>query len=373
MKLIDYFKNVFSLKKNYNDFIQINNFYFYKKLVDEKELKTLLTKHDDLELFTFKELLLYTNYKKNKIMEIFKNDLNLDTTLDYDLYVGNKKGEISKKMKIFFSNNNFTEDYYRSKPGIVILKRKIKKIKNFKKLEDLINKSNDIGLYVIKKNNDVRVIGYDNSLLSNLFKDDKEYIFPILFYGIVSTDDRIKENVPFKGSYVMNSVSRSDVSGREILYPILAYFNENKILMPDRDSISESAKSVWRHFFFKNEVFDLVDPIDDINIKITDRPEDDGRIYRDDEDFMKKEEYNLDQIKKLSEQKQIKILKKIREQNPYNWAYKLKSNYLSLCQEIIPKLEEKHNKFLKEKNNDPNFEKILIKLSGELFDKRYSN
>lgn len=372
MKLIDYFKNVFSLNKNYNDFIQINNFYFYKKLVDEKELKTLLRKHNDLELFNLKELLLYTNYKKNKIIEIFKDGLNLDTTLDYDLYVGNKKGEISKKMKIFFSNNNFTEDYYRSKPGIVILKRKIKKIKNFKKLEDLINKSNDIGLYVYKKNNDMFITGYDNSLVNDLFQDNKEYIYPILFYGVISTDDRIKEHVPFKGSYVMNSVSRSDVLGREILYPILAYFNENKILMPDRDSISESAKSVWRYFFFKNQVFDLLDPIDDVDIKITDRPEDDGRIYRDDEDLLNtKIQYN--QIKKLSEPKQLQMLKKIRENDPYNWIYKLKSNYLSLCQEIIPKLEERHKQFLKERNSDPEFQKTLIKLSGQLFDKRYSN
>ena len=369
MNLFNYFSS-----KNYNDFIKINQFYIYKELADKKQVESLLKKYDDLDLFTYRQLELYADHRKDKIIQTIRNDLKLDMNLDYDFYLKNSKGNVSQKNKLNLSNNVFSIVDYSDKPSLVILKPKIKKIKNFTNLNDLIDKSPNIGLYVHSINKMVIVIGYDNLLMDDLYDLEKDYIFPILFYGIISNVDRIKEPIPFDGSIVNLTVVRSDVSGRNILYPILGHFSNNNVLISDRDSMSDQAQKVWNHFYFKKEIFDIVDPIDSVYQPITvNRTEDDGRLFTDDITVSKSSiiDYDIHKIKKLSNDKQLDLLKKIRKDDPYNWAYKLKSEYITLTSQIVDELEKRHESFLKQKEDPYVFQNKLIKLSKKLFDKRY--
>ena len=367
--------NLFSYlsSKNYNDFISINQFYIYKKLLNEKELQSLLKKYSNLDLFSYNELESYIDHRKDKIIQTIKNDLKLDMNLDYDFYIKNNKGVISKKNKFNLSNNIFSRVDYSDKPSLIVLKPKIKKIKNFSNLNDLIDKSPNVGLYVHTVNKMITVIGYDNLLMDDLYNLEKDYIFPILFYGIISDTDRIKEPIPFKGSFVNLTVVRNDVSGRSILYPILGHFSNKNILIPDRDSISDKAQKVWNHFYFKKEIFDIVDPIDDTYRPITlNHSEDDGRLFIDDMTIDKNSNYNINSIKKISNEKQLKLLREIRKGDPYNWAYKLKSEYITLASQIVNELEKRHEYFLKEKDDPFVFQNKLIKLSKKLFEKQYN-
>jgi hypothetical protein len=367
MNLFNYFSS-----KNYNDFIKINQFYIYKELADKKQVESLLKKYDDLDLFTYSQLELYTDHRKDKIIQIMRNDLKLDMNLDYDFYVKSSKGNVSVKNKLNLSNNTFSTVYYSDKPSLVILKPKIKKIKNFSNLSDLENKSTNIGLYVHTVNKTIIVIGYDNLLMEDLYNLEKDYIFPILFYGIISNVDRIKEPIPFDGSFVNLTVVRNDVSGRNILYPILGYFSNNNILISDRDSMSDQAQNVWNHFYFKKEIFDIIDPIDSVYKPITiNEPKDDGRLFTDDMTVNKDFDYNINKIKQLSNDKQLKLLREIRKEDPYNWAYKLKSEYINLASSVVDILQKRHEYFLTEKDDPFGFQNKLIKLSKKLFDKRY--
>jgi hypothetical protein len=367
MNLFSYFSS-----KNYNDFIQINQFYIYKQLLDKKQTESLLKKYDNLDLFTYSQLELYADHRKDKIIQTIRNDLKLDMNSDYDFYVKNSKGNVSEKNKLNLSDNVFSRVDYSDKPSLVILKPKIKKIKNFTNLNQLIDKSPNIGLYVHTVNKMIIVIGYDNLLMDDLYNLEKDYIFPILFYGIISNVDRIKEPIPFQGSFVNLTVVRNDVSGRNILYPILGYFSNNNVLISDRDSMSDQAQGVWNHFYFKKEIFDIIDPIDDVYKPITlNRSEDDGRLFTDDKAINKNSEYNINSIKQLSDEKQLKLLREIRKEDPYNWAYKLKSEYITLSSQIVDELEKRHERFLKEKDDPFGFQNKLIKLSKKLFDKRY--
>jgi hypothetical protein len=171
--------NLFSYlsSKNYNDFISINQFYIYKKLLNKKELQSLLKKYSDLDLFSYNELESYIDHRKDKIIQTIKNDLKLDMNLDYDFYIKNSKGVISKKNKFNLSNNIFSRVDYSDKPSLIVLKPKIKKIKNFSNLNDLIDKSPNIGLYIHDVNKMKLVIGYDNLLMENLYSLEKSHIF----------------------------------------------------------------------------------------------------------------------------------------------------------------------------------------------------
>jgi hypothetical protein len=136
--------------------------------------------------------------------------------------------------------------------------------------------------------------------------------------------------------------------------------------------MSDQAQNVWNHFYFKKEIFDIIDPIDSVYKPITiNEPKDDGRLFTDDMTVNKDFDYNINKIKQLSNDKQLKLLREIRKEDPYNWAYKLKSEYINLASSVVDILQKRHEYFLTEKDDPFGFQNKLIKLSKKLFDKRY--
>ena len=79
--------------------------------------------------------------------------------------------------------------------------------------------------------------------------------------------------------------------------------------MPDRDSISDAAKSVWNSFFNKNLNISKEAPIDQHDKPITlSNPLDDGRIYIKDK-INRNNFYEYQKIKNMNPIEQEKYLK----------------------------------------------------------------
>lgn len=368
MNLYDYFKTK-------DEFIKLNQFFIYKKLIDFNSINSLLKRNPKLELFNFNELELFLKYRPTKIKSI----INQITDNKAYIFLRNMKGEPSKKNMMIFKDDKFELSYYEDvESGIVFLKPKKELIKNYNDLKDLVEKNPNVALYTNlnleeqNKQDDTTVICYDNLLIDELTNEEKDFTFPILFSGNLRNTDLLINKIAKKGSIIASSSSRSDVSGRYILYPILTYFSNNKKIMPDRDALTNAAKSVWKDLFFNDKIFNKYSPIDDYERPITIKDNsDDGRIYRDEEERFTNILYNKNNFINLSLEQQLKILKNKREHDPYNWVYELKNE--SKVKQIVEILIERHDAFLKEKINKDDFEINLKNMAKDFFRKRYES
>lgn len=357
MNLFSYFKE----KTNHiNNFLEMDIYYVYKKLLSPKEVKSLL-KNKDLKLLNFTELELYFDHRKNKLI----NTLNqLESP---NIYLGRDYGtEINKYEIATFNNNKIQKETFPlDLKGIGIFKKSVKKqIKTYSNIKDLSDDLNNC-ILVIDVNNQKHIICYNYQLYLDLTNEEKPYKNPILFSGIISNVDRIGKTAPYQGSIVLNSVVREDVSGKDILYPVLAYFSNNQIIMSDRDSLTDKAEEVWKKFYKNSSLIIPYEPIDDEDDTITSKEEDDGKIYHD----MTKQKIKNSYQKNLKEPDQEqKNLREFRRYDSLNWVYKLKDNSI---ESTINKLIKNH--FIILSNNikeKPLFKDKIEKLAIKLFQKR---
>jgi hypothetical protein len=251
------------------------------------------------------------------------------------------------------------------KEGIFLAKSN-KIIKNFKKISDL--KRGNIGLLITEsKGNIVRIVCYDNDLLKQYGNPSSKFITPILFFGKIKDDgrDNSGKKTPYNSSIVAVSAVRSDVSGYNILYPIMAYFAKNNLLIPDRGSVSDSAEKVWQKFYDGKGKLERSNPIDNIFDPITQSEIDDGRIYNYDK-YKESGDRPNDEIfsdPNLSEVKRKYFLRKIRINDVLNWTYELPSNEINSMHSDIEYLINNHKKF---KPKD----EFVLGLASDLFLKR---
>jgi hypothetical protein len=366
LKLFNYFQKL----KNVDDFFEIDQYVVYNKIVTQDEALKIIKKYSKkLRLLNFYELDLYIEYRNNKIKNVLQRNFNLNPLTENYIFIGKKENKISRVKGFKINNNQISESSLsQDSSGILIFKRIInKKHKDYKNIEDIIKDPN-VGLYVYSDSVKKHIIGYNIELYENFKNQNAEFKNPILFSGIISNNDRINQEAPYSGSIIFNTVTRMDVSGRNILYPILTFLSNNKIIMPDRDSLSDSAQSVWDKFFFKNFMLIPYKPIDDIEKPITDVTLDDGKIYMSPDEILKSKQYDIQKI--ISPQEQEIKLKEIRQNDPYNWTYILKSEFKGSVENCISELIYRHKFFLENINSKNDFLNDLRKISVKLFKKR---
>lgn len=365
-----YFENSIDSDDN---FYKMNQFYVYKELADKEKLQKILNEYEDFRPFSKYEFNIFKNYRLNFLVKTL-NEIKFDKKEKQYIYMS-KLGEETinnryvMSLKIDDSKMNFTyEPIFPSvDKGIIILKQKRlkKENKKFKNLSDLI-KNDSIGLYEQKiDSNKIKIICYDYSEINDLFEEKKDFVFPILFAGQIYNNKDTKDSkftdIPYGGTVVNWTLSRKDVYGRYTLYPILASYNQNGVLISDRDNLSVYSKAVWKSFFNdkENKIFGEKMPIDDWKNPITKTPEDDGRIFKEETNENNKEsEYD-------------KLLK-LRELDPYNWAYKLKNNIKTEAEHVKKILIEQHNENILKNIKDKNpydLNKKLESLCNDFLDK----
>jgi hypothetical protein len=383
-KLFNYLKkieNFYFENLLYDDFYKINQYYIYKKLATKNQLENILNENSDLTLFNQKEFDVFKKHRLNlltktlNLIDFDKNEkqyiymLKPNTENVHPTYVMSaKQGE----QKMIFK---YEALFPKIEKGIVFLKEKRTlniKQKNFNNLDDL-SKNENIGLYIQKlDSNKIKIICYDYNSFKNFFIEDNDYIFPILFAGQISNNKDTKDlkfqEIPYNGAVINWTIARKDVSGRNILYPMLACYANNNILISDRHSLSKFSKGVWVNFFSNHQIFDKRFPIDDWENKITIKDTSDDGILFKDKDF-KVEPYDFKKIKDMSPKEQKEELSKIRSNDPFNWAYELNSSIKSKANEIKDILINNHEEITKKYEN---INKKLNDLANDFYDKNIS-
>jgi hypothetical protein len=244
----------------YNRLNQIDQNTFYINNITENEFNEL-NKNNEYTLLRPQEIL-----GNNKI---FKDVLTKEKFDKIICSIGVVEFE-----DLFVSrvHSDFLEGYYDpSEEGIVFLKKRNKDlIKSYDTIRDL-NKDN-IGFFINNKSN-LKIIGYEiNNFLNPI---STIQIKSILFFCEITNHQML----PFKGSSIVRTVSRPDVNGQQIMYPLATYFSDNSTLISDRTIVSSFAKKVWKDFFATQNVLYPFAPIDNEDYPLTPETIDDGVVY----------------------------------------------------------------------------------------------
>ena len=343
-----------------DNFIDANGLFLYKELLSREELDDFCEKNNFRPL-TMGEFQSYLDKKEKKFIELLK-ELNLNPYQKYKIHIHNSE------FSFYVVKNSFmrSKDDPKIEKGITILKS-IPKEKTFKKIEDL--KLPHIGLSVsISSGNIIKIVCYDKNVLDYRYDINSKFIHPILFYGKIKNDgkDTSGIKIPYGASMVAISVAREDVSGRDILYPIMAYYSEKKLLISDRGSVSDSAFGVWEKLHQNKGKFKIKGPIDNIFDPITPQKEDDGKIYNDGKNYKHEGQISNSEIlnnPNLTEIQKEKHLVKLRKEDPLNWVYSLNSGEINKIKNIVNYLEKNDSDF--NINNSK-----LLSLAEDLFIKR---
>jgi hypothetical protein len=354
MKLYNYFEEIL-LK----DFLDANGLFLYNGLMSEEDLNDFCKKND-FRILRLREFQYYLDSKEDNFINLLKN-IGLNQNLRYKIFIDNEN----------FCYYTIKSNFIRSlkdpdiKEGIALLKPILKE-KTFKNISDL--KLNNIGLYYeISPGNIKRIICYDKYLLDTRQKPTSYFINPILFYGKIKDDgkDSAGVKIPYGAAMVAISAAREDVSGSEILYPMMAYCAENKMLIADRGSVSEGAYNVWEKMYKGRGKFKIKGPIDNHLDPVTPTKVDDGKIYNDGQHY----KHELDSLNSeilndpnKTDAEKEKHLLKLRKDDPLNWIYILNTNQNEI-KEVFNKLESNHSNF------NVNIS-MLNSLAYNLFEKR---
>ena len=355
MNLYNYLENI-----SINNFIDANGLFLCKELLSKQELDDFCEKNSFRPL-TIGEFQSYIEKKEKNFIELLK-ELKLNPYQRYKIY--NYNSEFS----FYIIRNSFmrSQDDPNIEKGIVVLKS-IPKEKTFKKIEDL--KLPNLGLSVtISRGDIIKIICYDKNVLNDRYDDKSNFIHPILFYGKIKNDgkDITGTQISYGASMVAVSVARDDVSGRDILYPIMAYYSDKKLLISDRGSVSDSAYKVWDKLHQNKGKFKVKGPIDNTFDPITPQKEDDGKIYNDGKNYKHEGEISNSEIlndPNLSQTQKEKHLIELREKDPLNWVYSLNSSEINKIKNITNYLEKNDNDFKIDSTK-------LISLAEDLFIKR---
>jgi hypothetical protein len=148
-------------------------------------------------------------------------------------------------------------------PYLILLKEKdITSHKKYKSVNDLV-KDQDVALYFV------------DSFYKNVYCYNINTLETLFFSNL----ERQQDN-PYGSFAISRAVSANEVAGKNILYPIMAYFSGG-IITSSRESVKEVARYVWKDFY--DDSSDLIKryfPIDDKNFLITPSIEDDGKGFR---------------------------------------------------------------------------------------------
>lgn len=341
MNLYKYFENLTN-----DEFIDANGLLLYNKLISEKDLKKISEKNE-IRLLNKYEFSRFINTKKNNLINLLEDNFNLNDPIrifvkdDYDMIF--YEGE-------FHEQSDIAIDVFSIRKGIGIFKpNKIEK--KIKTLDDL--KDPNINLLIQKESNSIKIICYDINVLKNEYKQEEKFKNPILFFATIAKynpNDQYnleEDKTPFGASTVEIAVAREDVAGSETLYPIMAYYADNHLIIPDRSSVSSKAQNVWKKFLSGRGKLKKFDPIDDIYNPITQNKKDDGQIYTKHGRFKEKNKTETKEIHDNQSLKEIDreiILKELRKDDELNWVYKLPDNEISKVREVVSYLTENHKK-----------------------------
>ena len=341
MNLYKYFESLIN-----DDFIDANGLLLYNKLISEKDIKKI-SEQKEIRLLNKYEFNGFTTTKKNNLINLLQDNFNLNNPIrffikdDYDVVFYD--GE-------FHEQGDIELDVFSIRKGIGIFKPNVVQ-KEYKTLDDLNNPN--INLFIRKENNITKIICYDTNILNNEYNQQEKFKNPILFFANLSNydiNDRYnldEDKTPFGASTVEIAVAREDVAGSETLYPIMAYFSDNHLIIPDRSSVSSKAQNVWKKFLNGRGKIKKFDPIDDIYNPITQNLEDDGQTYVKHGRFKEKNKVETKEIHdnpSLKETDREIILKELRKNDELNWVYKLSDNEILKTEKIISYLIENHKK-----------------------------
>ena len=249
--------------------------------------------------------------------------------------------------------------------GIVILKKLESKKqiikKQYDKLSDL--KKNQQYLCLYHNSTDEFITVYDSNLV---LKDGELNYDGVLF---VTTFEKKESDNLYGATMIIGMASNLNFNGEQLAYPIIASLtNEEGLLFAYRDGITSSnlstgARTVWYNFFTKKNIFKPHIPIDDKDAPITDLKIDDGEVYN----ILSKDQMNLWQSEKskfINFKDQQNQLKKLKNEDLFDWIYQLKSSIKSQVLSITRPLELNHSKF---KKDHPKIEQILTDGADNFF------
>jgi len=366
MKLYNYLENLSN-----TDMINANGLFLYKNIVTKKDVKEICEKYE-LRLLNKYEFSRYVNTKGPNFFKLLENEKNLKFSPNSGPY----RFFIKDYDSFYFYDDEFIEskEYTGTIPknSILLLKSNRKPDKVFDKLIHLMEPS--INLYVLDSGEMIKIICYDNNILLSEFNQEEEFKHPILFFGMIrkldpnayNTDD---DKTPFDSSVVEFATARADVAGSNTLYPIMAYFANNHLIIPDRGSVSSDAQNVWKKFFDKRGLLKPLDPIDDIYNQMTRTIDDDGEIYRKHGKANEKSKGETQEIyndPKLTDTDREVILKELRKDDELNWVYKLKDSEVSNVEKTVKYLMNNHE-------GNKSIEQDLISKGLDLYSNKISN
>jgi hypothetical protein len=235
-----------------------------------------------------------------------------------------------------------------------------KKQKTYQKKYNIINDlviNNDIILYFNKSDEIIEITGYKKNPLK------------ILFYGKICNYDEDEELIrPYNCSFVECVASIRDINARKILYPILAYFANDNILICDRHNVTYQAKSIWYRYFDENGILDKYGPLDDFNLisnenynnimyhEVDKKRKNDILINQKYNNF--KYENKMDRVFKqmILNKKYLyrkRLLLSLKKEHYLDWAFKLNNNFKKNIENPLKILINRHekNKKLEKKIN----------------------
>lgn len=342
--------NLYKYLEEINDqnFLNANGLFLYKGLLSRKDVDDFCKKNN-FRLLKLNEFQAYLDKKEDNFFSLLEQ-LNLEQYTRYKIYIDNPNYSFYIIKKSFMRSIDDPEIL----EGITLLKY-VPKEKTFKKIEDI--KLPHVGLSISMNRNITRIICYDNNLLSLRDNPKNDFIHPILFYGAIEN----RSIVPYESSTIAITAAREDVSGSNILYPILAYYSNHNLLIPDRGTVSDSAYLVWDKFHRGEGILKTKGPIDDFQKPVTPQAEDDGEIhyYKN----YKKSDEDILNNKEMSDSNKEEYLIKLREKDPLNWVYFLSNSEKDEIGNVTNYLEINDNNF---KQNLPR----LLSLAVNLYDKR---
>lgn len=227
--------------------------------------------------------------------------------------------------------------YNKREKTVILFKKEKKYPKKYQNLEQLVN-DNDTAVFVNKDPSNVEITGYQ--------KSDKK----ILFYGKISNIPECDDIKPYDCSFVECTAADREINAKNILYPLLAYYASDNLIIADRSILTHKAKSVWYQFYKNKGIIERFLPLDDQKLFSISNHKN-ICYYKN-----KKRQKN----KLISLKKRIKILKIFKKEHYLDWVFKLNDDFKKNNEFLIEILTDRHEKSKK-------IEKELDQLSDSFF------
>lgn len=298
----------------------IKNFLDDIYIIENMSSKKFKTLQEDYKLLTPSELienkLILKKIKKNKLKDLLCS-----------IGIIKVKDLKNKPDKILGIYNN------KIKTNILFKKEK-KYQKKYNDLNDLVLNSN-LAIYINSSEENVEITCYNKTNQN------------ILFFGKISNIEEYDDLRPYDCSFVESVAAIKDINAKNIVYPLLAYYSNNNLIISDRNILTHKAKSVWLQFFSDKNYISKYLPID--NLKLTNNLNYNLISY-----------HKCKKIKKISLSKRKRKLLSLKREHYLDWVFKLNNEFKRKNEFLIKILINRHNKSEK-------IEKELDKASDSFF------